>query len=170
MCLKHWNIGSSRYCNLIHTEGILKPEFTYIEIWFTWRVHWNPIHVEGILKYEFRVYWNLTEGILKKYEFRVYWNLTEGILKYEFRVHWNLTEGILKYESSRVYWNMNSSCIEGSWIATRIYWNHKNLQNIEKNVKKILAGGYTEIPKLSSMSCQVHQPHACNVDFQFPMP
>ena len=172
MCLKHWNIGSSRYCNLIHTEGILKPEFTesilksdsrggyteilwihrgYTEIWS--RVYWNMNSS--------RVYWNMNPS-------RIYWNMTEGILKYGF------IEGILKYESiegilkydwgyteiwihrwyteiwPRVYWNMNSGYTE---IWPRVYWNMNPRGYTEIWIHRVLRvpesqHGYTEIIKI----------------------
>ena len=167
------------YLNLIHVEGILKPEFTegvlksdsrlgYTEILWIYRRYTEIWIHRGYTEIWPRVYWNMNSGYTEIWP-RVYWNMNSGYTEIWPRVDWNMNSRYTEIWP-RVYWNMNSSCIEGSWIATRTYWNHKNLQNIEKNVKKFLAGGYTEIPKLSSMSCQVLQPHGCNVDFQFPMP
>ena len=141
------------------------------------RVYWNMNPSS--------VYWNVTEGILK-------YESIEGILKSDRGYIEIWIQGILK--SDRGYTEIWIQGILKSdrgyteiWILEGIlkytfieYWGFLNRNKyteiikifriLKKMSKNFASDGYTEIPKLSSMSCQQHHPHACNVDFQFPMP
>ena len=152
----YWNMNSwyTEICPGVNWN--MNPR-GYTEIWP--RVHWNMN--SGYTEIWPRVYWIWIQSILESDRgYTEIW--IQGILKSDrgYTEIWIL-EGILKYTFIEYWGFLNRN------KYTEIIKIFRILKKMSKN---FASGGYTEIPKLSSMSCQQHHPHACNVDFQFPMP